>query len=378
MKICFVALNILPYLKKGNPAKTAGGAELQQKLIGEALKLRGYEVCYISKNYGQDEIVTLNGFKVIRSFRKGGGIPGLRFFHPTISRLWKALLRADADIYYVRCADFMPGLVAIFCKIYKKRFVFAGANDTDFIPEHLKLMRSIHKVLYLYGLKCADRRIVQSNAQRKLLWENFRLHGNVVRNVGIKGVKLTSPSSRRYILWVSTLRPLKRPLMFINLAMAFQNEQFVMIGGPAQGEQVLYDEVERAARGLQNLKFLGFQPFEETEKYFDKSMIFVNTSIYEGFPNTFLQAWRRGIPVISSVDPDGVVMANKLGHVFDNEENMKAALNISLSQSNVTRDGTIETITDYYQKFHVEGIIEQYHSIFERIVCGKKHSSFIS
>ena len=50
--------------------------------------------------------------------------------------------------------------------------------------------------------------------------------------------------------------------------------------------------------------------------------MFVNTSETEGFPNTFLQAWIRGVPVISFFDPDNVIRREGLGHAVGNLEEM--------------------------------------------------------
>ena len=46
--------------------------------------------------------------------------------------LWKALKLADADIYYYRNPDYLSGIMAIFCKLNKKKYVIAGANNWNF------------------------------------------------------------------------------------------------------------------------------------------------------------------------------------------------------------------------------------------------------
>jgi glycosyltransferase involved in cell wall biosynthesis len=50
------------------------------------------------------------------------------------------------------------------------------------------------------------------------------------------------------------------------------------------------------------------------QEYYIQSSVFVNTSVVEGFPNTFLEAWTHCVPVVSlMIDPDEIICENKLG-----------------------------------------------------------------
>jgi glycosyltransferase involved in cell wall biosynthesis len=77
-----------------------------------------------------------------------------------------------------------------------------------------------------------------------------------------------------------------------------------MIGGPDpdRRSQEYFASLKEAARALPNLELKGFVPLAETEQYFNGARVFLNTSEYEGFPNTFLQAWARGIPSVAFID----------------------------------------------------------------------------
>ncbi len=133
MKICFVAPNIYPLLSRDTGIERVGGAELQQIQIGSVLRDLGFNVSFISLDHGQEEGQIIDRFTVHKAFSEDEGIHGLRFLHPRMTKLWRALYRADADVYYVRGAGFLVGLLAMFCRVYRKKFIFAGAHDYDFI-----------------------------------------------------------------------------------------------------------------------------------------------------------------------------------------------------------------------------------------------------
>jgi glycosyltransferase involved in cell wall biosynthesis len=52
----------------------------------------------------------------------------------------------------------------------------------------------------------------------------------------------------------------------------------------------------------------------------------MNTSEIEGFPNSCLQAWSRGTPVVAFFDPDRLILREGLGVVARDMEEMRQAI----------------------------------------------------
>jgi len=107
------------------------------------------------------------------------------------------------------------------------------------------------------------------------------------------------------VLWVGTVHDYKRPELLLEIARRLPQRRFVIIGGSAAPGGLLrpgyYESIRDAAARLPNVEFAGFLPLEDVEKHFDHGRVLVNTSTYEGMPNTFLQAWARGIPTVATV-----------------------------------------------------------------------------
>ena len=95
---------------------------------------------------------------------------------------------------------------------------------------------------------------------------------------------------------------------------------FAIAGGVA--DQNYYDKIEKEAKDVQNLAFLGALSFNEINELMACSKLLICTSEFEGFPNTFLQAWAQSIPVISTVNPSDVVSRHQLGIVVSDPSSL--------------------------------------------------------
>ena len=73
-------------------------------------------------------------------------------------------------------------------------------------------------------------------------------------------------------------------------------------------------EFARRAGELPNLELLGRQPRGRTLAEIERATALVSTSRAEGMPNVFLEAWARGVPVLTlEYDPDGLIADRALG-----------------------------------------------------------------
>ena len=320
-KICFIALNA-SFLFSSQ--KLTGGSELQILNIGQELLKRGWVVSFII--HKAPKLRPLKQFKLYPINAPKNKTRSLKSLFEKINvtiQLFRMLKFVDADIYYHRSMALTSPLTGIFCKIfYKKKYVYAGAHIADFSFSKRKLKYANLKYLYLLGLFLSDLIITQTSEQKIALDKLMNKQSITIPNgvpyiFPIQQSRSLNIKENNYIIWVATIKFWKKPWIPIKLAEDRPQYQFVMIGSkdPA-GSLNLYNFVKNKANQLDNLLYLDFQPYQTTDNYIRNAKIFLNTSEYEGFPNTFLQAWNYGVPVISqNVDPDGSLANNKTGYL---------------------------------------------------------------
>src|SRR5947208_1147761 len=163
--LCFVAPHIWPVFSRDPQLKVVGGAEVQQSILARLLAREGYRVSIVTFDYGQPRRIELDGVTVHKTCRPGEGVPVLRFLHPRLTTLWRALKEVDADAYYQRSASMLTGVIAEFCRRYGKRSIYAGASDLDFIPGNPQIRFARDRWLYEHGLRTVDRIVAQNRTQ---------------------------------------------------------------------------------------------------------------------------------------------------------------------------------------------------------------------
>lgn len=365
--ICFVAPNAFPLLARDEETPVIGGAELQQVTIAKGLAARGYPVSMICLNFGQQDRVEIDGVKVFRACRPDEGIPILRFVWPRLASIWSCLKRCDADIYYQRAAGMLTGVVAAFARRHAKKSVFAAAGNPDFERKTPRIRYARDRWIYEYGLRHVARILTQNEEQARLCRLNFERDSTQIPNCYAAAANQAA-SANRHVLWVSTIRKLKRPELFLDVAEALPAYRFQMIGGPGIGEAQLFDSIKARAETIPNVEFLGFVPFSKVEGHFDEASIFVNTSDSEGFPNTFLQAWSRGIPTVSFVDSGARAEGDPLGRQVNTVEEMADCVAAWL-RNNTERTSEGERCRKYFASNHSpERVLDLYEEFFGELV----------
>lgn len=325
--ICFVGLGNLAALAPEYGGQRAGGAELQQILLARALARRGWPVSMIVADHGQPDEGAWEGIKTYKAYRPDEGIPLIRFLHPRWTKLRSALQRARADIYYTSCAGAQVAQAALFARARGCKLVFRVASDSDCDPRTLLVRYWRDRKLYGWGLKRADLVLAQTPAQRQALERNFGVSSVVIGPL-FEAAGRRPPLEARDIaaLWVGNLRPLKRPGLLLDAAARLPQLGFHMIGGPMPGEEAFFAQVRQRAATLPNVTFHGFVPQHRIGEYFERARVLVSTSQTEGFPNTYLQAWSRGTPVIAFIDPQQLIAHQGLGIVPRSAPELEAAI----------------------------------------------------
>jgi glycosyltransferase involved in cell wall biosynthesis len=313
-RICFVvhkAYSALCGAKEGH----IGGIERQTTIMAHWLASQGYDTSVITWDEGQPDFVTVDGVRVIKTCREKAGAPGVRFFYPRWTGLLSALRKADADLYYQNGADYVTGQVALWCRSQSRRFVFSVASNTNVCAD-LPHRRVYERWLYRYGIKHADRILVQTRWQRETLRRSFGLDSAVIP-MPCPGPRTADYVQRASfgevprILWVGRITPGKRLDRLLDIADQCPDLQFDVVG-PLVEEEYGRRMVERAAR-LPNVTMYGRLAPDQMPALYRRAACLCCTSAVEGFPNTFLEAWSEGLPVVSTLDVDDLLSSRGLG-----------------------------------------------------------------
>jgi glycosyltransferase involved in cell wall biosynthesis len=148
-----------------------------------------------------------------------------------------------------------------------------------------------------------------------------------------------------------------------------------MIGKMASGRfgkkvQTLLD------RAPANFQYLGSQPIAEVNRQIGQSDLLLYTSLpREGFGNSFLQAWLRGVPTLSyTFELDGILEREQVGRCAPSFEQLAADVQ-ELMENHDQRQEMAQRARAYALQHHsVEALVNNFETLFSSIVSAAPRS----
>ena len=359
-----------------DPTKHVGGVERQVSILTKWMAKHGHDVTLITWDEGQSSDVQIDGVKIIKLCKQEDGIRGLRFFYPRWTSLIAALKSSNADIYYQNCAEYVTGQIALWCKINNKKFTYSVASEPDCDPVFPQMHKFRDKFLYKYGLLNSSKIIVQNKKQQSMLSNGFNLN-SVILNMACQGpsqeeyIEPSSPRSGKInIIWVGRIARVKRPELIFRIASRLKHCTITVIGG-VDKDQEFANSILKASKEYPNVSMLGSIDHKLIEKEYKKSSLLCCTSEYEGLPNTFLEAWSHGLPIISTVDPDNTLKENKTGIYCTNIESMIDEIENLADNVGLWKEYS-KNSRNYYLKYHaLDSAMKKFEETFNEVLQDK-------
>lgn len=322
MKICFWG-DIAGALA-GN---TAGGSELQTALIAKALASAGHEVAIVDVNTDKD-FVTPEGIHVFRIKGWNNGIRYIRLFTHRMPQLYLTLKAQKADIYYCRMRDFTHVFAYWAARKSKGKLFLAMASDLDALGFKMRLKyyyipnfgglwwffnAIIVELIYPALRRKADLVFVQHDGQAKYLLDRHLKSIKFHNLIELNEVPVIQNPERNYFIHVGSLDRRKGFTEFYEIIKRSPEHLFKIVGQPRDRSAAMHYE---KLKSFSNVILSGRLSHADTLKQIANSKALISTSMMEGFPNIFIEAWACGIPVYSlNFDPGGIIEQQKLGVV---------------------------------------------------------------
>jgi glycosyltransferase involved in cell wall biosynthesis len=366
--ICFVAHNAYGALSGTNTGHI-GGIERQQALMAHWLAEHGYDTSMITWDEGPGDCV-VDGIKVYTLGRREKGLPGLRFFHPRWTGLINAMKRANADIYHYHCGDLALGQVSLWTNLHGKKTIYSVASDPDCDPQLPSLSPWRERILYKYGLQHTDIVIAQTLRQQEMLRDGFDVRAQVIpmpcTGLAKNNRNFDSGKDIPHILWVGRFSQEKRLEWLLDVAEALPQYIFDVVGSSNTRSEYARDLQQRAG-SISNVALHGRVPDHDLNTLYHRARLLCCTSVFEGFPNTFLEAWSVGLPVISTFDPDKIIARKKLGQPACSVVEICAGITVFIEDSRRWQEAS-SAAQSYFNTHHtLDAVMPNFVRLFQQI-----------
>ena len=232
--------------------------------------------------------------------------------------------------------------------------------------------KKIIKMLIIFFYKRSSQVITNSSKCSKDLENiiNFKVQTIFSPSYLVKKIKKKSKKKKQKVfLAVSRLAKEKNIFFLIDAINLIREKNFILkiIGDGDQKQKLLF--YVNKLKLEKKIKFLNFKG--NTDKYFAESDLFINTSYFEGFPNTVVEALSNNVPVLCSKSHGGIhdiIKNDTYGNLFNinKPENLSSLiLNYLKNEKNFLKK--TKKAKKNLKKFSIKKCVKDYENVINEL-----------
>ncbi|SNR66947.1 Glycosyltransferase involved in cell wall bisynthesis [Maribacter sedimenticola] len=290
-----------------------GGAEYQSKIIAQELAKKGYEIVFISGGHEKEKVSFYDGFKVYELVIDTAIKARFFLYKDFMCRVHKIIKDEAPILIYQRILNTFTFHLSKFAKQQQIPFILHIADNYS-VEFSKKLRSSLKRYLFRKILETSPSIICQTDYQISKINEWGYEPMAKIPNMHPEIIDERIERNIKRILWIGNAREVKQLELFLQLPALLKNDkyQFHVIGKLPDNQygKGLLEKI----KSCQNLTYHGSKENTFINSFLQTTGVLVNTSVSEGFSNTFIQAWMCGTPVVAlNSDPDGLMTHHNLG-----------------------------------------------------------------
>jgi glycosyltransferase involved in cell wall biosynthesis len=335
MKLLFLDSRI-PFLLE-NKGEPVGGASVRVFQLIRELSEQGHQAGILTWLGASEKIDGDPGFDIVESFRPldlkpqlKSKIKGYDFFYDRYL-MYQEIKQYQPDFIFQICAAINTGALAFIAARLNIPFVFLAASNADADGDYLSILNRTERFSYHYGLRKA-RLVVCQNAYQhehfsKMLSEDKLLilpnpfkHRN---NMAILDRK-----QRSYVAWLGNFSPVKNLPMLLQIARKLPKVKFKVAGSLMRTTNREIRDTLKVMEATPNIEVVGRLSRDQVFPFLSQACLLLNTSVLEGFSNTFLESFAVGTPIVTTdrIDPDQIINRQQVGITVPTNEELPDAI----------------------------------------------------